>query len=75
MKSLLTVTLTARQVREACAEWAEARTGVTEECTIAVLGVEHETSVTVEFRKKRNKPRGNGHAVGELSEQERRLAG
>ena len=79
MKLLLKVTLDAKQIREACVEWAEARTGITEASTFAAIGIADDMVVTVEVRKAQapRKSKTNGNAVasaGPLSEAERRFA-
>lgn len=54
MKELLRVAMSARQVREACEEWAWQRCGLNAESTSgAVTGVADDCAVQVVFSKKR----------------------
>lgn len=76
-KELLTVTLNAKQVREACEEWAEGRTNMVGENKCTVNGVPDDLAVTVVYSVKRASPRkrtnGNGVAsAGDLSPAEQR---
>ena len=77
MKLLLKVTLDAKQVREACIEWAEARTGITEASTFAAAGIPDDLVITVEVRKaqapRNRKANGVASASG-LSPAEERFA-
>lgn len=52
MKELLRIAMSAKQVREACAEWAEKR-GSVEDASIAVDGLPADIAVSVVFSKKR----------------------
>lgn len=79
MKELLRVSLTAKQIREACAEWAEGRTNVADDGVgVKVHGIADDATVEIVYTKPRapRKPKASGNGVasaGELSEAERRF--
>jgi hypothetical protein len=61
MKEIITITLNANQVREACTEWAQARTSIAEaDVKFTVNGVAEDQTVAVVVTNKRRSPSKKG---------------
>lgn len=74
MKELLTVTLNAKQIREACQAYVERRINTASEEAIAEVQADAQIIVVVRKKRGQRKPHGNGVAsAGDLSPAEQRF--